>query len=97
MYKDFTDKDIVREAVKHIGVGSKNKTIIKYCYDAYNREVSNSTVIKTIGAFKNRKFGTALEWKAAGRRLLEVCEFDLYLAKGVLDDIYYRENGNVQV
>ena len=96
MYKEYTDKDLVREAVKHIGVGAKNKTIIKYCSDVYNRDVSNSTVVKTLGAFKNRKFGIALEWKVAGRRLLEVCEFDLYLAKGVLDDIYYRERRNVQ-
>ena len=95
MYEDYTDKDLVRETVKRIGVGSKNKTIIKYCYDVYGRKVSNSTVVKTLGAFKNRRFGIALEWKVAGRKLLDICEYDLYLAKGVLDDIYYREYKNV--
>lgn len=95
MYENMTDKDLVREAVKRIGVGSKNKAIIKYCFEVYGRRVSNSTVVKTIGAFKNRKFGIALEWRLVGRKLLDVCDYDIYLAKSVIDDIYYREYKNV--
>ena len=83
--KEYSDRELVRRIASKDGTHFKpSEYIAKASRPPYNRDVSNSTITKSIGSYANRLSTDATEAAFIAKQLLRYCKHDMSYAEHIL-------------
>lgn len=95
MYSNLKDKDLIKRAAIETGYYHKPNFYKSYIKENFNRDVTSSHIVKTLGTFKNRI--KRLDYQIALKviEILNMANNDINLVNNITRRIYNdRSKGN---